>query len=73
MTLTGIPAGLVPGHEVLAAVRAADNNVFLVGAAFLQWAAASTTITLYQNWQGSGWTASGVKGFGTITLMYLLA
>ena len=28
MTITGIPAGIVPGHEVCAAFRAADNNVF---------------------------------------------
>lgn len=73
LTLTGVPAALVPPIALQVGFQVTNNGANLAAPGLAQWNASATTITLYTTWMGGAWTASALKGWGQMTFVYLVA
>jgi len=69
MTLTGLPASLIPNLAMVSVIAAQDNGVQIIGSAALL---SSGTIQLYAGGTNAPWTAAGAKGFSSFELVYPL-
>ena len=70
-TLTGLPAGLTPTNTVDFPAGGQDNSVTLTSPVLVQITAGSLVFTVYKDFSGAAWTATGIKRKSVTTVVYI--